>query len=146
MSGLSNLPPGCSSPDGGIDHEFEAAVERLCDNPAMTPQLLDLLGKLAVPIAEALNEAYREGFRDGEDAKEQELDHHDIREAAGHDRVERMLKQKEVADWLGVSPGTIARWVEQGDFPKPVKVTPGTVRWRQSDVERHIEGQNDGQT
>lgn len=27
----SNLPPGCSSPDGGIDHEWEAAFELLAE-------------------------------------------------------------------------------------------------------------------
>lgn len=27
----SNLPPGCTSADGGIDHEFEAAIEKAVD-------------------------------------------------------------------------------------------------------------------
>jgi len=27
----SNLPPGCNSPDGGIDHAFEEAIEKCVD-------------------------------------------------------------------------------------------------------------------
>ena len=29
---LSNLPPGCTSDDGGINHAMESALETLCDN------------------------------------------------------------------------------------------------------------------
>jgi hypothetical protein len=36
---LSNLPPGCTSPDGGIDHDLEAAKEKM----------LDELGALLLP-------------------------------------------------------------------------------------------------
>lgn len=28
---MNNLPPGCSSPDGGIDHEYETAIEKALD-------------------------------------------------------------------------------------------------------------------
>jgi uncharacterized protein YerC len=31
MSPLSNLPPGCTSADGGIDHAFEQALDDLCN-------------------------------------------------------------------------------------------------------------------
>ena len=38
----SNLPPGCTSADGGIDHEFEAISEKLC-NEANLDELRILL-------------------------------------------------------------------------------------------------------
>lgn len=28
---MNNLPPGCSSPDGGIDHAYEEAVDKALD-------------------------------------------------------------------------------------------------------------------
>ena len=32
MNGLSNLPPGCSSPDGGLDPALEEAEEHLAES------------------------------------------------------------------------------------------------------------------
>jgi prophage regulatory protein len=34
-----------------------------------------------------------------------------------------------------VHPCTIKRWVRNGVFPKPIKISYGTVRWRQRDID-----------
>ncbi|NGX16154.1 AlpA family phage regulatory protein [Wenzhouxiangella sp. XN24] len=37
---------------------------------------------------------------------------------------------------IGVSRGTIYRWVNEGAFPAAVRISPGAVRWRSEDVEQ----------
>ncbi len=51
----SNLPPGCNSPDGGIDHAFESAIEDLCDQ-IDTPELARNLA-LFIPAVETIFKA-----------------------------------------------------------------------------------------
>ena len=46
----NNLPPGCSSGDGGIDHDYEAAIETLCDRVRDANVLRELI-KL-IPMTE----------------------------------------------------------------------------------------------
>jgi len=49
--------------------------------------------------------------------------------------MERLMTRKEVAEFLGVQPGTLARWKWAGtDCPPCVKVGR-SVRYRRSDVE-----------
>ena len=43
---------------------------------------------------------------------------------------------KQVAYRFVVSRATIWRWVKEGKFPKPVKLSPGCTRWKLSDVEQ----------
>jgi predicted DNA-binding transcriptional regulator AlpA len=55
----------------------------------------------------------------------------------------RLMSVKELADVLGVHERTCWRLaamaeVGQGDFPKPVRITPRTVRWRPADVEAYL--------
>ena len=49
---------------------------------------------------------------------------------------EKFLRDKEVAARYDVSRPTIHRWVknEDMDFPKPVRLSPGTSRWKMSDL------------
>jgi len=61
--GLSNLPPGCSSPDGGIDHEYEAAIEAFCEI-AQTAEDVKLINAIAPAILEHVRDAYRQGMED----------------------------------------------------------------------------------
>ncbi len=50
--------------------------------------------------------------------------------------IERIfLSVEQVALRLGVSTDTIYRWRREGKFPKAAKLSPGTVRWRMSDIE-----------
>lgn len=44
-----------------------------------------------------------------------------------------------VANQFGVSRATIWRWVQNGNFPKPVKLSPGCSRWKIEDVEKWAE-------
>lgn len=58
------LPPGCSSPDGGIDHEWEQASERLLEE-AQTVEVLVTLTKLVPAVKEIQAAAFDEGRREG---------------------------------------------------------------------------------
>ena len=42
-----------------------------------------------------------------------------------------------LAERYSVHRVTIWRWVREGKFPSPIKLTAGCSRWRMSDVERH---------
>ena len=46
------------------------------------------------------------------------------------------LSDKQAAGRFGVSRVTVWRWHNQGDFPKPIKLSAGCTRWRLSDLER----------
>ena len=43
---------------------------------------------------------------------------------------------KDVAWLVSVSRPTIYRWVQNGDFPQPVRVGSNAVRWKAEDVEQ----------
>jgi prophage regulatory protein len=47
------------------------------------------------------------------------------------------LTAEQVADRFGVSTDTIYRWKRQDKFPKAVRLSPGTTRWRLSDIIAH---------
>ena len=42
-----------------------------------------------------------------------------------------------LAERYSVHRVTIWRWVREGKFPAPIKLTAGCSRWRMADVERH---------
>jgi len=46
------------------------------------------------------------------------------------------LKDVQVADRYSVNRSTIWRWVKQGQFPKPKKISCGSSRWSIIDLER----------
>jgi predicted DNA-binding transcriptional regulator AlpA len=55
----------------------------------------------------------------------------------------RLLTVKELAAMLGIHERTcwrLAAMAEegQGDFPKPLRIGPKTVRWRPADVEAYL--------
>lgn len=45
------------------------------------------------------------------------------------------LSVRQVADRLGVSTDSVWRWKRNGEFPKAVKLSGRTTRWRLSDIE-----------
>ena len=48
---------------------------------------------------------------------------------------QRYLADHEVAARFSTSRATIWRWVAKNQkFPKPIKLSPGTTRWRRSDL------------
>lgn len=55
---------------------------------------------------------------------------------------ESYLTVQEVANRYKVFRSTVWRWVENDPgFPKPVKLSPGTTRWLQSDLMRFEQSQ-----
>lgn len=64
MRGLSNLPPGCTSADGGIDHEFENAIEDLVE---VIPSIEIARGLkfLILGVADIQRFAFAEGRQEG---------------------------------------------------------------------------------
>lgn len=47
------------------------------------------------------------------------------------------LNAGQVADRYGVSTDTVWRWSRNGNMPKSVKLSPGSTRWRLSDLTKH---------
>tara|TARA_Y100000114_G_scaffold155082_1_gene178456 strand:+ start:1315 stop:1503 length:189 start_codon:yes stop_codon:yes gene_type:complete len=56
-----------------------------------------------------------------------------------HPSNDRMLKVSELAEFLGVAPSTIYRWVDAGKLPRPYDIGDAAVRWRMSEVEAWLE-------
>ena len=59
---------------------------------------------------------------------------HNRRSTTVSPQDEAYLNVKQVAERLGVSTDTIYRRKREGDFPMAVKLSPGVVRWRLSDI------------
>lgn len=54
------------------------------------------------------------------------------------------LTDKQVSARFGVTRTTPWRWVQQGTFPRPVKLSPGCTRWLLDDIERWEASQSGG--
>ena len=52
--------------------------------------------------------------------------------------VTRIRRLPDVVEMLGVSATTIWRMRRRGDFPEPVRVSPGCVGWLESDLEAWV--------
>ena len=52
---------------------------------------------------------------------------------------ERLLKLREVQKITTLGSTTIYRMMDEGRFPRPIRLGPGTVRWRWSAVEQWID-------
>ena len=50
--------------------------------------------------------------------------------------IKQYQSDKSVAARYDSSRATIWRWVKEGRFPKPVKLTNGTTRWKLADLEK----------
>ena len=51
----------------------------------------------------------------------------------------RMLKVKELEEFLGVAPATIYKWVDEDNLPKPYQIGEAAVRWRLREIEAWLE-------
>ncbi|WP_148863271.1 helix-turn-helix transcriptional regulator [Marinobacter fonticola] len=60
------------------------------------------------------------------------------------DRAERLLRRREVENRTGLSRSTIYLWMSDGLFPKPRKIGPRAVAWRESDIQAWIEQRPEG--
>lgn len=49
----------------------------------------------------------------------------------------RYLSDRQLAERFGVHRATIWRWVQSGDFPKPVQLSTGTTRWSLDTIEAY---------
>jgi predicted DNA-binding transcriptional regulator AlpA len=50
-----------------------------------------------------------------------------------------LIKIEEVCRMLGhVTKATVYARIKRGDVPEPIKITPGTSRWRRSEIEQVI--------
>ena len=47
---------------------------------------------------------------------------------------DRLLRRRQVEEITGLSRSSIYRLMQDGEFPRPVKVGPAAVRWRASDI------------
>ena len=52
---------------------------------------------------------------------------------------ERLLRRRKVEKITGLSRSTIYRLMQESDFPRPVRIGPGSVRWKVSDIKAWIE-------
>ena len=52
---------------------------------------------------------------------------------------ERLLRRREVEKITGVSRSSIYRLMQESDFPRPVRIGPGAVRWKASDINAWME-------
>lgn len=53
----------------------------------------------------------------------------------------KYLSDKHLAERYEVARATIWRWVREGRFPSPLKITAGCTRWKLSDIEQWEEKQ-----
>ena len=56
----------------------------------------------------------------------------------------KLMKVSEITEWLNVSESAIYKWVQQGRFPKPIKLGDSTTkrhssRWIREEVEEWLE-------
>ena len=47
---------------------------------------------------------------------------------------DRLLRRRQVEEFTGMSRSSIYRLMQNGEFPRPVKVGCAAVRWRASDI------------
>ena len=52
--------------------------------------------------------------------------------------MEQLLRVAAVLGIVGVSRSALYEWMNEGRFPRPIKVGPRTVRWRTEDIEEWL--------
>ena len=58
-----------------------------------------------------------------------------MRKVLEHIDMATYLSDKKVSERYDVSRATVWRWVRDGSFPEPIKLTAGCTRWKESDLE-----------
>ena len=53
-----------------------------------------------------------------------------------------LMTATQLSKMFGVHVNTIWRWVEQGRFPRPVRVSPKIVRFRAEDVKDFLKNES----
>lgn len=57
-----------------------------------------------------------------------------------HSPVDRFLRLPDVEQIVGIKRSTIYRQVAAEAFPKPIRLGPNTVAWRESDIQSWMDG------
>jgi prophage regulatory protein len=52
--------------------------------------------------------------------------------------LDRIIREKELVELLGISKATVGRWKAQGHLPKPIRIGPRAVGWQKSVIEAFI--------
>ena len=52
---------------------------------------------------------------------------------------DRLLRRRQVEEITSMSRSSIYRLMQEGEFPRPVKVGSAAVRWRSSDITEWLE-------
>ena len=55
----------------------------------------------------------------------------------------KILRMRDVLEMVSVSRTTVWRQVKAGDSPAPIRLSPRSVGWRQSDIEEWIASRDD---
>ena len=58
------------------------------------------------------------------------------------DKPERLLRLKDVLDRIPVSKSTCWDGVKNGRFPQPIKLSARTTAWKESDIDRIVNGEH----
>lgn len=56
--------------------------------------------------------------------------------------AEKLLRRPEVEARTGLSRSTLYAWMNNGDFPQPVKLGTRLVAWRESDVSNWLDSRD----
>ena len=56
---------------------------------------------------------------------------------------DRLLRRQQVEEIAGIKRSSIYRLMDDGEFPRPVKVGPAAVRWRESDIRAWLDSRPD---
>ena len=52
---------------------------------------------------------------------------------------DRLLRRREVEKVTGLARSSIYRYMQEGNFPRPLRVGPAAVRWKASDITDWLE-------
>jgi len=55
---------------------------------------------------------------------------------------DRIMRPREVMQMLGLSLPTIWRMRRRGEFPEPLRLSPGAVGWRASTIAKWLRGRH----
>ncbi len=58
------------------------------------------------------------------------------------EKIDRILRPKEVCSILGISRATLWRKEQRGELPQKKRVSAGAVGWMRSDIEQMLETSN----
>ena len=59
---------------------------------------------------------------------------------------DRLLRRHKVEELTGLSRASIYRWMRNGRFPRPVKISSRGVRWKESDITDWIQSRPEAES